>query len=141
MRSLAALISITLLAACNGTPAPAHVPAQPHQAAADGPVEFLLTSSASDFQAHRPPFPRRFRNVRIGYVPAPDGSKQYMLCGSFLPSADGRDVPWLSFVTIKTSGYEQYIGAQAEDFCRRASVVWLDGDFSSSLQNRLASQH
>jgi hypothetical protein len=44
------------------------------------------------------------------------------------------------FVTIKTSGYEQYIGAQAAGFCQDSSVTRDQlGDLSSSLQSRLDS--
>jgi hypothetical protein len=44
------------------------------------------------------------------------------------------------FATIKTSGYEQWIGAQAVGFCQRSSVIWdKAGDLSSSLQSRLDS--
>jgi hypothetical protein len=47
---------------------------------------------------------------------------------------------WLPFATIKTSGYEQWIGAQAVSYCQSASVIWdKDADLSSELQKRLDS--
>jgi hypothetical protein len=65
-----------------------------------------------------------------------NGVEQYMLCGQFL-SANGGKAEWTPFVTIKTSGYEQWNGAQAEGYCQRSSVIWDDaGDLSSSLQGR-----
>jgi hypothetical protein len=103
----------------------------------NAPVEFLLTSSATDFHTHRPPYPARFRDVRIGYSMMPDGTRQYLLCGSFL--AEGGKLEWTPFATIKTSGYEQWLGDQAVSFCKRPANVWVEGDFSPSLQSRIDS--
>lgn len=103
-------------------------------------MEFLLTAAANDFHAHRPPEPARFRNVRVGHVLAPGGTQRYMLCGEFLPAQEAGTAAWTPFATIKTSGYEQWIGAQAEGFCQNATVIWENvGDLSSSLESRLAS--
>jgi hypothetical protein len=64
-----------------------------------------------------------------------------MLCGQFLPAQEAGTAEWTPFVTIKTSGYEQYIGAQAEAaYCQRPSVIWgKEGDLSASLQSRFDS--
>ncbi len=106
---------------------------------ADPPLEFLLAAAAADFHAHGPSV-SRFRNVRMGHVSAADGSKQYMLCGEFLPAKEEGKAEWTSFVTIKTSGYEQWLGAQAANLCQRSGVVWDKGeDLSSSLQSRFDS--
>jgi hypothetical protein len=78
--------------------------------------------------------------VRVGHVMSPTGEEQYRLCGQFLPAQQGGKAEWTPFATIKTSGYEQYIGAQAAGFCNDASVIWdKEGDLSSSLQSRLDS--
>jgi hypothetical protein len=70
----------------------------------------------------------------------PGGEEQYMLCGQFLPAQEGGKAEWTPFATIKTSGYEQWNGAQAAGFCQRSSVIWdKEGDLSSSLQSRLDS--
>jgi len=70
----------------------------------------------------------------------PSGEERYMLCGQFLPAQEGGRVEWTPFATIKTSGYEQWIGAQAAAFCQASSVTWdNEGDLSSSLQSRLDS--
>ena len=106
----------------------------------DSVVQFLLTAAATDFRTHRPPDLVRFRDVRIGHVVTPGGNEQYMLCGQFLPAQEGGNAEWTPFATIKTSGYEQWIGAQAASFCQGSSVIWDKvGDLSSSLQRRLAS--
>ena len=103
-------------------------------------VEFLLTSAAADFHTHSPPHPVRFRDVRSGYVMTPDGTRQYRLCGAFLPAQEGGTAEWTPFATIKTSGYEQWLGAQAAvRFCDDSSMTWDTGDLSASLQSRLDS--
>lgn len=61
-----------------------------------------------------------------------------MLCGQFLPAEGGDKAVWTPFATIKTSGYEQWIGASS--FCQGSAVVWDKvGDLSSALQSRLDS--
>jgi hypothetical protein len=108
--------------------------------ATDSVVQFLLTAAATDFRAHRPPDPLRFRDVRLGHVITSRGERQYMLCGEFLPAQDGSKAQWTPFATIKTSGYEQWIGRQATPFCQDSSVIWDQGsDLSASLQSRLDS--
>ena len=63
-----------------------------------------------------------------------------MLCGQFLPAQEGGKAEWTPFATIKTSGYEQYIGVQAASFCQGTSVMWdKTGDLSPSLQSQLAA--
>ena len=64
-----------------------------------------------------------------------------MLCGQFLAAQEAATAEWTPFVTIKTSGYEQYIGPQADvAYCQRPSVIWdKEGDLSPSLQRRLDS--
>jgi len=150
MRYLAAFLATLVLTACSMAPvtriesravSSARVPAPEGQKTPiDSVVQFLLTSAATDFHTHRPPDPARFRDVRIGHVRTPSGEEQYMLCGQFLPAQAGGKAEWTPFATIKTSGYEQWIGAQAEAFCQGSSVIWDKvGDLSSSLQSRLDS--
>src|SRR5437867_1760458 len=149
MRYLAMLFTTLGLAACSTAVtrsesqgvSPTQVLAPELQnASIDSVVQFLLTAAATDFRAHRPPDPVRFRDVRIGHVVTPSGKEQYMLCGQFLPAQEGGKAEWTPFATIKTSGYEQWIGAQAAGFCQGSSVIWDKvGDLSSSLRSRLAS--
>ena len=150
MRYLAVLFSILALASCSTAPvtrsqSPAASPAQVltpelQKASIDQVVQFLLTAAATDFHTHRPPDSVRFRDVRIGHVTSRTGEEQYMLCGQFLPALEGGKAEWTPFATIKTSGYEQWIGAQAAGFCQRSTVVWdKEGDLSPLLQSRLDS--
>jgi hypothetical protein len=103
-------------------------------------VQFLLAASTKDFHAHQPPYPARFRDVRVGHTIAPDGTELHLLRGQFLPKQGQVEPEWTPFVTIKTSDYEQWLGAQAEGYCRQPSIVWDDReDLSSSLQSQLDS--
>ena len=101
-------------------------------------VEFLLASAAMDFHTHGPAHSVRVRNVRSGYLTAPNGTPQYRLCGEFVPAEENGKAEWTTFATIKTSGFEQYVGAGAGNYCGSA-VTWDEGDLSSSLQSRLDS--
>lgn len=148
MRYVAVLFATLALAACssapvtrNAPPAVSRTPApEPQKASIDSVVQFLLTAAATDFHTHRPPDPVRFRDVRLGHFMTPSGQEQYILCGQFLPAREGGKAEWTPFATIKTSGYEQWIGAQAVGFCQGSSVNWdQTGDLSSSLQSRLDS--
>src|SRR3989454_4660557 len=142
MRYLAILFTTLGLAACSTAPVTRRESqaVSPTQVLAPEVVQFLLTAAASDFRTHRPPDPVRFRDVRVGHVVTPSGKEQYMLCGQLLPAQEGGKAEWTPFATIKTSGYEQWIGAQAAGFCHGSSVIWDKvGDLSSSLQSRLGS--
>ncbi len=136
MRYLAVLFATLVLAGCN------KAPVAPVESQAVNPtvVQSLLTAAATDFHTHRPPDPVRFRDVRIGHVMTPSGEEQYRLCGQFLPANEAGKAEWTPFATINTSGYEQWIGAQAVGFCQDSSVIWHKADdLSSALQSRLDS--
>jgi hypothetical protein len=150
MRYLAVLFATSLLVACmpaavtnsrSQAAGSTQVPApEPQKPSLDSVVKFLLSSAATDFHTHRPPYPVRFRDVRIGHVVTPSGESQYLLCGQFLPAQEGGRAEWVPFATIKTSGYEQWIGSQATGFCQGSSVIWDEvDDLSSSLQSQLDS--
>jgi hypothetical protein len=110
------------------------------KASSKPPLEFLLTSSADDFHTHHPPDPTGFRQVRLGHVVSGDGATQYMLCGEFLAAAEKGNAEWMYFATIKTSGYEQWLGAQARGLCEGSAVVWDSrDDLSSALQRQFDS--
>ena len=97
-------------------------------------VEFLLTSAAQDFHDHGPS-PLRFRKVRVGHALNPAGEAQYRLCGQFQTTHEAK-AEWVPFATLKTSGYEQWIGSTT--YCEGSSIVWdKEGDLSSSLQKKL----
>jgi hypothetical protein len=98
------------------------------KASMDAALQFLLTSAAADFHTHRQSDSVRFRDVRIGHVMTPNGAEQYMLCGQFMSAQEGDNAEWMPFATIKTSGYEQWLGAQAVGLCQRPSITWDNED-------------
>lgn len=137
MRSLVALLTAFVLVACGTAPAARDQP-HPRNAPPDPAVEFLLTSAATDFHTNRAAYPARFRNVRSGYFVTAEGTRQYRLCGEFLPAREGDRAEWIRFATITTDPYEQWIGGHAAPYCD-ASVTWDRGDLSAELQSRLDS--
>lgn len=103
----------------------------------DSTIDFLITSAATDFHKHQPPTPIDFRNVKVGYSLSSNNEKTYVLCGEFL-SKEAQET-WLSFATVKTSGYEQYLGNQARAFCENATIVSTGKvDLALHLKNKLA---
>lgn len=137
MRYPAVLFATLVLAACGAAPATR----ADAQAASPAVVQFLLTSAAKDFHAHRPPGPVSFRDVRIGHVKTSSGEEQYMMCGEFLPTQEAGQAEWTPFVTIKMSDYEQYVGAQVGAiYCQPPGVIWdAESDLATALQSRLDS--
>lgn len=99
----------------------------------DSIVQFLITSAANDFNTHHPPTVETVRNVKIGYIESSDKEKTYLLCGEFLAKENKNE--WVNFTTIKTSGYEQYLGNNA--YCEEAIFVLTDEKLSLELQQQL----
>lgn len=147
MRSLSFLLAAAVLVACGPAPrgesqAASSAPgpaAEPQKAPTGEVVDFLLTSAATDFHTHGPAGPLRFREVRAGHVASAGGEVSYRLCGQFQREQVAGKAEWTSFSTIKTSGYEQYVGAQAASWCEGPEFVRAPGDLSASLQSRLES--
>lgn len=99
----------------------------------DTVVQFLIISASNDFRNHQPPTPIDFRNVKIGYIKSSNNENIFILCGEFL-SQENKE--WTEFTTIKTSGYEQYIGKT--QYCQDATMVLTDENLSVELKNKLA---
>ncbi|MCF2443951.1 hypothetical protein L0657_08295 [Dyadobacter sp. CY345] len=101
----------------------------------DSVVKFLISSASNDFLNHQPPTPIDFRNVKIGYIKSPNSEKTFLLCGEFL-SQENKE--WKEFTTIKTSGYEQYIGKT--QYCQEAKMVLTDENLSLELKKKLTEK-
>jgi hypothetical protein len=151
MRYFIILFAALVLSACGtvpttgiGSPAtsPTQAAAPDRQTNSIAPVmQYLLTSAAADFQKHGPSGPLNFRDVRMGHIVQPDGEKRYLLCGQFQSTQQGSKAEWTPFATIKTTGYEQFIGGQGDEYCHRSSFMLdTENDLSSSLQSQLDSQ-
>lgn len=91
------------------------------EAIPDSVVQFLIASAANDFCNHQPPTPLDFRNLRIGYITSSNNERIFVLCGEFLSKENNE---WVEFTTIKTSGYEQYLGKT--HYCGDATMVLTD---------------
>jgi hypothetical protein len=106
----------------------------------DSVVNFLLDASAKDFHDHQPPVPVGFRNVQVRNLIGSNKENHYMICGQFLAKDQQNKDEWTSFSTIKTSGYEQWIGNQSLAFCQDSrSVSYRINDLSSALKSRVDS--
>lgn len=107
----------------------------------DSTLFYLLEASAKDFAAHQSPLPAAFRHVTVKDLPEKNGTHHYMLCGEFLSAAEGESDKWVAFATIKTSGYEQWLGGQSVGYCTEATAVQYPiSDLSGELQKRLNHQ-
>jgi hypothetical protein len=98
----------------------------------DSVIQFLITSAAMDFRDHQPPTPVDLRNLNMGYIKSSNQERIYILCGEFL-SKENKE--WVSFATIKTSGYEQYIGET--QYCQDATLVLTDESLTVELKKQL----
>ena len=83
----------------------------------DSVTQFLVASAVSDFKSHQPPSVIDVRNVKAGYFLS--GSDPiFLICGEYLSKEKNE---WEGFTTIKTSGYEQYLGSTT--YCQDAIFV------------------
>ena len=106
----------------------------------DSTVLILLDASAKDFHDHQPPVPVDFRNVQVRNLPGINMENHYMLCGQFLAQNKQSKNDWTSFATIKTSGYEQWIGNQSLSYCQDSKAIsYKIHDLSSTLKVRFDS--
>ena len=88
----------------------------------DSVIQFLIHSAAKDFNDHQPPTAIDIRNVNAGYISSRNDTL-YLICGELLSKEESN---WIQFVTIKTSGYEQYIGDNV--YCQKATFEKTDND-------------
>jgi hypothetical protein len=106
----------------------------------DSVVFWLLDASAKDFHEHQPPIPVSFRNVQVRNLIGPNAENNYLICGQFLAQDKQNKDEWTSFATIKTSGYEQWIGTQSLGYCQDSKAIsYKIKDLSSALKSRVDS--
>jgi hypothetical protein len=95
-------------------------------------IQFLIHSAATDFNEHHPPTAIDIRNVKAGYISSGKDTI-YLICGEFLSKEENN---WIQFVTIKTSGYEQYIGDNM--YCQKATFQKTGDDkLSGEIKEKL----
>jgi len=106
----------------------------------DTTVRFLLDVAAKDFYEHQHPVPAGFRNVQLRNLAGTNAENHYLLCGQFLIKDKQEKDEWKYFATIKTSGYEQWIGKESINYCQDSKdVPYKSNDLSSGLKVRLDS--
>lgn len=106
----------------------------------DSVLQFLITSCVSDILHQGRTLPVLFSASYLGYKQLPTGEKQFLLCGKFQSKVQEHKDIWIPFATIQTSGYEQWIGAQAVNICQDSTIVWdRSNDLSLSLQAQFDS--
>ena len=142
MRIFAILFFTGLLVACNQTtlktnsssPDVIEVVVETQSTSKEQALEFLLSASVNDFMTHIPPDPLKFRHVLLGQIENSDNSLMYLICGEFLAEEGAGTFVWVDFATIKTDGYEQWLGKQAKGLCQQSEIVWdKAGDLSALL--------
>jgi len=98
-------------------------------------IDFLLASAAADFHAH-PPQALAFRKVYFGQFDEAGHAPLYEICGEYQVATAGGKKEWRHFVTIKTSGYEQYVSPKEPSYCTREGMSWDEDDWSAELSRR-----
>jgi hypothetical protein len=142
LKAKAIAVCLTFILACNsqvneqqsGTETSAVAPEdEKAESIPDSVIQFLIVSAAMDFNEHFPPTAVDFRNVEAGYLSS-ETEKIYLICGEFLTQEKNE---WVVFTTIKTSGYEQYIGEN--EYCRKATFIKSDSNrISEGIKEKLA---
>jgi len=100
---------------------------------------YLINACATDFHDHLPSAVVGVRSVQLGHL-SPASGKQYVLRGEFLQENKKNANEWVPFATVRTSGYEQYIGAQAKSYSYESGVQWDDvKNLSFMLKNTIDS--
>lgn len=105
----------------------------------DSIIQFLINASASDFHKTKPNTSINFRKVKLAYIVTPNNEKMYLLCGEFqTQEKNDIDKVWIPFATIKTFGYEQWIGGQASTYCKDSKEILVKKyNLSSQLKERI----
>ena len=99
--------------------------------------DFLISSSAADFTAHEQTRQTKVKKVHLRYTENDSGERTYMLCGKFQTANQAAKREWVDFATLKTEGYEQWLGAQAAALCKNARSSHGSPDLSAALQSKL----
>ena len=127
------ILSVLLVASCHGGGWRATHP----PAAVTGNLEaFLIESAASDFRNHVAPVGVSFRNVHVGVFRGDSGSSVNLICGEFRTADSAAD--WEPFATLRTEGYENWLGVSAVAYCQGSNTVL---DTNRDLAAALSAQY
>lgn len=95
---------------------------------------FLVNSTVQDFFKTRQNDVVEFRNVSLKLYE----TETYMICGQFLEKKQTEK--WVDFATLKTEGYELWIGGNATTYCNNAKTISSSTkDLATTLNKQLKS--
>lgn len=92
---------------------------------------FLVNNTVQDFYKNRQNGVVKFRNV---FLKLYEG-ETYLICGEFLAIDKGQAEKWIDFATLKTEGYELWIGGNATGYCNDAKTISLSTEDLAALLN------
>jgi hypothetical protein len=113
------------------------LPPEFQQTSIDSILQYLLTSTVNDFHTQRPSDSIRFQDVHFGHNEVTSGNNLYMLCGKFISLKTDKS-ELIPFVTIKTSGYELYLGETT--YCKKF-IRDNKSDLSTLLQKKFDAKY
>jgi hypothetical protein len=95
---------------------------------------FLVNSTVQDFHKNKQNSSVEFRNVFLKLYE----TETYLICGEFLEKKQPEK--WVDFATLKTEGYELWIGGNATTYCNDAKTISSSTeDLATILNTQLKS--
>ena len=74
-------------------------------------------------------------SVYAGVIHGDNGSTMTLMCGEFRTADNATD--WEPFATLRTDGYENWLGASAAAYCRGSNTVLdTNRDLAAALGRR-----
>ena len=92
---------------------------------------FLVNNTVQDFYKNKQNAVVEFRNV---FLKLYEG-ETYLICGEFLMMDKEKTEKWIDFATLKTEGYELWIGGNATAYCNDAKTITTSTEDLAILLN------
>lgn len=92
---------------------------------------FLVNSTVQDFYKNRQNGVVGFRNVFLKLYER----ETYLICGEFITIDKEKAEKWVDFATLKTEGYELWIGGNATAYCNDAKTITTSTEDLATLLN------
>ena len=104
----------------------------------DDAVAYLVEAAATDFRTHVAPTGATFRNVHPGVMQGENGSAMTLICGEYL--LDENADRWDTFATLRTEGYENWVGGAAATYCASSDTqLETHNDLAEALNQQYRS--
>lgn len=101
------------------------------EAVSDSLKTFLVNSTVQDFYKNKKNSIVGFRSV---FLKLYEG-ETYLICGEFLTIDNVKAEKWIDFATLKTEGYELWIGGNASAYCNDAKTITTSTEDLATLLN------